>query len=209
MYKKSIYFWETKKAHSLSYFRKKMNFIIDNHIKIVPPKKHNTFFEEICPTIALAEKLNAKSVFFPNDNGPYDAKIRFSDKTPEQIIECTCITNGYYEAKQMEYLHEHHRVSLTALPETLNCKKIKDLLLSPEELIKNAISRKEEKAKKNSDYKGAILLLVLSSNFIYGRNRRENLIKILKSFHYEGEIFKAVYLISENPLNTDEIFYKM
>ena len=208
MYKKNIYFWETRKFHSLKYFRRRIDFVINNCIKIQPPKKHNIFFEEVCPTIALAEKLGVKSIFLTNGNDPYDAKFIFPDGT-KQIVECTCIKNGYYEAKQMEYLHIHHTVSLTALPETLNCRETKDLLLSPEELIKNAIRKKEEKAKKNIHYRGAILLLVLSSNFIYSNHIQKNLIKQLQSIEYQKGIFKDVYLISENPLKINEIFYKV
>ena len=154
IYKKNIYFWETKKVHSLPYFRKKINFVIDNHIKIIPPKKNNKFFGEICPTIALAERLKAKSVQFTKENAPYDAKITFPDKK-EQIVECTCVKNGPYESKQMEYLREHHVVSLTIPPELLNFKSVKDYPLPFEELLKNAIQKKEEKAKKKYRLQGS------------------------------------------------------
>ncbi len=206
--KKKIYFWETHKIHSVSYFRKRMDFIINNKIEVIPSKKHNKFFGEICPTIALAEKLKAKSVQFTKENDPYDAKIIFPKKE-EQIVECTCVKNGHYESKQMEHLCKHHVVSLTIPPELLNLKNKKDWPLTFEELLKNAIQKKEKKGKKNNEYKGAILLLVVSSNFIYGKYTRENLIQQLQSIQYKKGIFKEIYLVPENPLKTDEIFIQI
>jgi len=219
-------FWENSEYLSLKIVFDKVHNILENELihRKEHPELSKKFFEEIAPITFLAQHLNATKIQFTNDkreHKSFDAMIQYSDGT-EQQIECTCAIDGAEDALIDEYLDKYHIVSLNMPIEFEGTKKTRILHEQPEQfvfknvietwnrinkLIQKSISKKTSTPK--TDYKDAILLVVVDTSGTSVSRLNKYLTKYYSENSINKDPFKEIFLISRNPQNYFDLFIKL
>ena len=147
--------------------------------------------------------------------------IQYSDGT-EQKIECTCAIDGAEDALIDEYLDKYHIVSLNMPIEFEGTKKTRILHEQPEQFVfKNVIERlnrinkliqksiSNKTSTPKTDYKDAILLVVVDTSGTSVSRLNKYLTKYYSENSINKDPFKEIFLISRNPQNYFDLFIKL